>query len=154
MVAVVVIPAIGVWVLWRELRSPADLERSTRAPGGSIYGSSSNGARAAFQRPANQSPIPDLYLVGGSAHPGPGMPMVLMSGWIAADSSDADCGGTVGSCVSVQRRWTWRPLLRTRIYRAVTFVGRWSMLDIFVVTVLLFRRGIVGELANKLRLRL
>ena len=72
-------------VLWRELRSPADLERSTRAPGGSIYGSSSNGARAAFQRPANQSPIPGLYLVGGSAHPGGGLPLVGMSAEIVAD---------------------------------------------------------------------
>ena len=31
-----------------------------------------------------------LYLAGGAAHPGPGMPMVLMSGWIAADSLDQD----------------------------------------------------------------
>ena len=31
-----------------------------------------------------------LYLAGGAAHPGPGMPMVLMSGWIAADALDAD----------------------------------------------------------------
>jgi phytoene dehydrogenase-like protein len=31
-----------------------------------------------------------LYLAGGAAHPGPGMPMVLMSGWIAADSLDSD----------------------------------------------------------------
>jgi len=31
-----------------------------------------------------------LYLAGGSAHPGPGMPMVLMSGWIAADILDED----------------------------------------------------------------
>ena len=31
-----------------------------------------------------------LYLAGGSAHPGPGMPMVLMSGWIAADTLDRD----------------------------------------------------------------
>ena len=38
--------------------------------------------------------------------------------------------------LSVQRRSTWRPLLRTQIYRAVALVGRWSMLDIFVVTVL------------------
>jgi paraquat-inducible protein A len=38
--------------------------------------------------------------------------------------------------VSVQRKSAWRPLLRTKIYRVVTFVGRWSMLDIFVVTVL------------------
>ena len=31
-----------------------------------------------------------LYLAGGAAHPGPGMPMVLMSGWIAADTLDQD----------------------------------------------------------------
>ena len=31
-----------------------------------------------------------LYLAGGAAHPGPGMPMVLMSGWIAADALDQD----------------------------------------------------------------
>ena len=31
-----------------------------------------------------------LYLAGGSAHPGPGMPMVMMSGWIAADCVDQD----------------------------------------------------------------
>jgi phytoene desaturase len=71
-------------ILWREMRTPADLQRSTRAPGGSIYGSSSNGARAAFQRPANQSPIPGLFLVGGSAHPGGGLPLVGMSAEIVA----------------------------------------------------------------------
>lgn len=38
--------------------------------------------------------------------------------------------------LSVQLRSTWRPLLRAKLYRVVTFVGRWSMLDIFVVTVL------------------
>ena len=38
--------------------------------------------------------------------------------------------------LSVQLRSTWRPLLRSEIYRVVTIVGRWSMLDIFVVTVL------------------
>ena len=71
-------------VLWRETRTPADLERATRAPGGSIYGTSSNGARAAFQRPANASPIPGLFLVGGSAHPGGGLPLVGMSAEIVA----------------------------------------------------------------------
>ncbi len=77
-------PDIRSRILWRELRSPADLERSTRAPGGSIYGSSSNGARAAFQRPANRSPIPGLFLVGGSAHPGGGLPLVGMGAEIVA----------------------------------------------------------------------
>ncbi|MHB8796795.1 MAG: phytoene desaturase family protein, partial [Candidatus Nanopelagicales bacterium] len=71
-------------IAWREVRTPADLERATRAPGGSIYGTSSNGARAAFQRPANASPIPGLYLVGGSAHPGGGLPLVGMSAEIVA----------------------------------------------------------------------
>ena len=72
-------------IRWRELRTPADLGRITRAPGGSIYGTSSNGARAAFQRPANRSPIPGLYLVGGSAHPGGGLPLVGMGAEIVAD---------------------------------------------------------------------
>jgi phytoene dehydrogenase-like protein len=34
--------------------------------------------------------VKGLYLAGGAAHPGPGMPMVLMSGWIAADALHAD----------------------------------------------------------------
>ncbi|MGH8869983.1 MAG: phytoene desaturase family protein [Actinomycetes bacterium] len=66
-------------VRWRVIRTPADLERETRSPGGAIYGSSSNGRRAAFLRPANRSPVPGLFLVGGSAHPGGGLPLVAMS---------------------------------------------------------------------------
>ncbi len=63
-------------VLWREIRTPADLERDTRSPGGSIYGTSSNGRRAAFLRPPNRSSIEGLFLVGGSTHPGGGLPLV------------------------------------------------------------------------------
>ncbi|MCG6873854.1 MAG: paraquat-inducible protein A [Betaproteobacteria bacterium] len=37
---------------------------------------------------------------------------------------------------SVQRRSTRRPLARTRLYRILEFIGRWSMLDVFVVMVL------------------
>jgi len=72
-------------VLWRELRTPADLQNSVSAPGGAIYGTSSNGARAAFLRPANASPVAGLYLVGGSAHPGGGLPLVGMSAEIVAN---------------------------------------------------------------------
>lgn len=71
-------------LLWREVRTPADLERDTRSVGGSIYGTSSNGARAAFLRPSNRSPVPGLFLVGGSAHPGGGLPLVGMSAAIVA----------------------------------------------------------------------
>ena len=72
-------------LLFAEHRSPADLERETNSPGGAIYGTSSNGWRAAFLRPANRSPVPGLFLVGGSAHPGGGLPMVLMSAAITAE---------------------------------------------------------------------
>ena len=72
-------------LLWSEIRTPADLERDTRAPGGAIYGTSSNGARAAFLRPANRSLVPGLFLVGGSAHPGGGLPLVGMSADLVAE---------------------------------------------------------------------
>ncbi|MDQ6875842.1 MAG: phytoene desaturase family protein [Actinomycetota bacterium] len=71
-------------LLFTRIRTPLDLQRETRAPGGAIYGSSSNGMRAAFLRPANRSPIPGLFLVGGSAHPGGGLPLVLLSAQITA----------------------------------------------------------------------
>lgn len=71
-------------VLWREIRTPADLETATRAPGGAIYGTSSNGWRAAFLRPANRGAVPGLFLVGGSAHPGGGLPLVGLSAAIVA----------------------------------------------------------------------
>ncbi|MGI4859229.1 MAG: paraquat-inducible protein A [Janthinobacterium lividum] len=35
---------------------------------------------------------------------------------------------------TVQRRSTWRPEQRTRLYHIVEAIGRWSMLDIFVIT--------------------
>jgi phytoene desaturase len=68
----------------REIRTPADLGRCAGAPGGAIYGTASHGPRAALRRPANRSPVPGLYLVGGSAHPGGGLPLVLLSAEITA----------------------------------------------------------------------
>lgn len=72
-------------LLWREVRTPADLEDRTGSVGGAIYGSSSNGARAAFLRPANRSPVPGLFLVGGSSHPGGGLPLVALSARIVSE---------------------------------------------------------------------
>jgi phytoene desaturase len=65
-------------------RSPADLERDTLTPGGAIYGTSSNGPLAAFLRPPNVTGIGGLHLVGGSSHPGGGLPLVLLSAAIVA----------------------------------------------------------------------
>ena len=70
--------------IWQKTITPADLELNTLAPGGSIYGTSSNGMRSAFLRPENVTKIPNLYLVGGSSHPGGGLPLVGMSAEIVA----------------------------------------------------------------------
>jgi paraquat-inducible protein A len=38
--------------------------------------------------------------------------------------------------VTVQRRSHWRPRDRTRLYRMVESVGRWSMVDVFMISIL------------------
>ena len=73
-------------IVLMEIRTPADLEERVNAPGGSIYGTSSNGARAAFMRAKNRSPIKALYCVGGSAHPGGGLPLVGLSAEMVANA--------------------------------------------------------------------
>jgi phytoene desaturase len=77
-------------LLFTETLTPHDLERRYLAPGGAIYGTSSNGRRAAFVRPANRGALPGLYLVGGSSHPGGGLPMVTISARIVADMIGRD----------------------------------------------------------------
>ena len=64
---------------------PADFEARYRAIDGAIYGTSSDGRTAAFARPANAGPVDGLYLVGGSAHPGGGLPLVATGARIVAD---------------------------------------------------------------------
>lgn len=53
-----------------------------------------------------------------------------------------------GLLLSVQLRWRWRPKDRTALYRLTEMVGRWSMLDIFVVTILvaLVKLGAVASI--------
>ena len=49
--------------------------------------------------------------------------------------------------ISVQRRSNWRPVDRTRLYRLTETVGRWSMVDVYVVTILVALVNL-GALAN------
>jgi phytoene desaturase len=70
-------------ILFREIRTPADLELAAAAPGGAIYGTPRHGL-SGLRRPANRGPLPGLYLVGGSVHPGGGLPMVALSAEIVA----------------------------------------------------------------------
>ena len=69
---------------------PAGFERLFPASGGALYGRASHGMMASFARSSAASRIPGLYLAGGSVHPGPGVPMAVMSGRLAAQRLLAD----------------------------------------------------------------
>jgi 1-hydroxycarotenoid 3,4-desaturase len=64
--------------------TPTDFARLFPATGGALYGRASHGWTASFRRPGSASAIPGLYLTGGSAHPGAGVPMAALSGNLAA----------------------------------------------------------------------
>ena len=69
---------------------PAEFERLFPATGGALYGRASHGWAASFARPGARTALPGLYLAGGSAHPGAGVPMAALSGRLTASSIAAD----------------------------------------------------------------
>ncbi|ETK30513.1 phytoene desaturase family protein [Microbispora sp. ATCC PTA-5024] len=73
-----------------DLLTPADLRARYGAWGGAIYGGAYGGPLAPFRRPGNRGPRRGLYLAGGSAHPGGGLPLVAMGGRIVANLVKAD----------------------------------------------------------------
>jgi phytoene desaturase len=73
------------------LLTPLDLEQLTGARRGALYGLSSNPRMAAFRRPHNRCrEVAGLYFAGGTTHPGGGVPMVILSGKVAAGLALAD----------------------------------------------------------------
>jgi phytoene desaturase len=65
--------------------TPADIERMTGARRGALYGISNNRATNIFLRPPNRAAhVRGLYFAGGTTHPGGGVPMVMLSGKLAA----------------------------------------------------------------------
>ena len=84
-------PDIEERIVYESTLTPQDIHDRYRVLDGAIYGIASHGKWLGAFKPSNRSPdIKGLYFAGGAAHPGPGMPMVLMSGWIAADTLDRD----------------------------------------------------------------
>jgi len=83
-------------IVYESALTPTDIHNRYRVLNGAIYGISSHGMFNGAFKPANKSKeLEGLYLAGGAAHPGPGMPMVMMSGWIAADTLDQQARAAV-----------------------------------------------------------
>lgn len=78
-------------IVCEHVLTPQDIHDRYAVLNGAIYGLASHGKVTGAFKPINRSPdLEGLYLAGGAAHPGPGMPMAMMSGWIAADALDQD----------------------------------------------------------------
>jgi phytoene desaturase len=74
--------------------TPVDLERLTGARRGALYGTSSNSRFNALRRPHNRAAhVRGLYFAGGTTHPGGGVPLVTLSGKVAAGMvlQDMEC---------------------------------------------------------------
>jgi len=68
------------WIEWEETATPGTIERATLSSNGALYGASSNSMFSAFMRHPNFLPgLKNLYFVGGSVHPGGGIPLCLAS---------------------------------------------------------------------------
>lgn len=71
---------------FEKVLSPVDIQNKTGSYMGSIYGIASNERMTAFRRQPNKSKsIKNLFFCGGSAHPGGGIPLVILSGKIVSD---------------------------------------------------------------------
>lgn len=76
--------------------TPTIFEEMFPATGGALYGAATHGSMAPFSRPTARTKVAGLYLVGGGAHPGAGVPMVTLGGRIAANFVTRDLASTSG----------------------------------------------------------
>ncbi|MEM9370042.1 MAG: FAD-dependent oxidoreductase, partial [Pseudomonadota bacterium] len=83
--------------------TPTDFDNLFPGTGGALYGRANHGPMASFQRPGSRTRLPGLYVAGGSAHPGPGVPMAAMSGRLAAAALIEDMINTGAGLGSTRR---------------------------------------------------
>lgn len=83
--------------------TPSDFDRLFPGTGGALYGPASHGWKSPFVRAASRTKIRGLYLAGGAAHPGAGVPMAALSGRLCANAVIEDLASTSRSRETVMR---------------------------------------------------
>ncbi|KUN18864.1 phytoene dehydrogenase [Streptomyces antibioticus] len=78
------VPGLRERLMWREVRTPEHTEAETGAAFGAVPAPALAAGQGRFLHPANTTPLPGLYRVGGWAHPGGGLPHAGMSGALVA----------------------------------------------------------------------
>lgn len=93
------------------LMTPQGFARLFPGSQGAIYGRSPHGALASFRRPRARTDLPGLYLAGGGAHPGAGVPMAALSGQHAAEAilTDLTSGSRSARTAMPGGMWTGSP---------------------------------------------
>jgi 1-hydroxycarotenoid 3,4-desaturase len=76
--------------------TPVEFEALFPSTGGALYGRSNHGVLGTFARGGNTTALPGLYAAGGSVHPGPGIPMAVLSGRLCAARLEQDVAGRKG----------------------------------------------------------
>lgn len=67
-------------IISEQITTPLAIEKNTLSTNGALYGNSSNSIFSAFRRHSNWiRSIKNLYFVGGTVHPGGGIPLCLAS---------------------------------------------------------------------------
>ncbi|WP_097226183.1 NAD(P)/FAD-dependent oxidoreductase [Streptomyces sp. OV198] len=74
------IPGLRERLLWHEARTPADFAEETGTDGGAVPAPALAAADGRLLHASNSTRMPGLFVVGGWAHPGGGLPHAGMSG--------------------------------------------------------------------------
>ena len=105
--------SLGLSLDWSPARfattTPDAFETMFPSTGGALYGPPSHGWKSPLYRAPSRSNVPGIFLAGGSAHPGAGVPMVTRSGMLAAESVLASLASTGRSRPTATPGGTWTP---------------------------------------------
>jgi 1-hydroxycarotenoid 3,4-desaturase len=101
----------------RKVTRPQDFAALFPATGGALYGRASHGWAASFQRPTARTKIAGLFLAGGGAHPGAGLPMAALSGRHAATAATQYLASAGMSPRAAMPGGMWTPSARTAATR-------------------------------------